>query len=175
MSCMNACPFSGVLFILAPGVVVVRGGAGKARRGVGVLTGAFALIYLFESTLENKRERERGCKFERPNGLLLMPPNASASIDRVDGSLVRFLTNMERPFESRSIHLLPESGSMGLWIEHEVVMMEEKQGWSEQIVREHCNTPSQRCLFEYTGAKYRMSSDALSPAFCSEWWVLKHN
>lgn len=62
-----------------------------------------------DSALESERERE--LEWERPNGLLLMP-NASASIDRVDGSLVRFLTNMNRPFESRSIHVLPESGSM---------------------------------------------------------------
>lgn len=57
-----------------------------------------------DSALENERER--------PNGLLLVP-NASASIDRVDGSLVRFLTNINRPSESRSIHELPEPGSMG--------------------------------------------------------------
>lgn len=59
---------------------------------------------------------------ERPNGLLLMP-NASASIDRVDGSLVRFLTNMNRPFESRSTHVLPESGSMGFESGKQVVMV----------------------------------------------------
>ncbi len=60
--------------------------------------------------LENERERE--CVRERPNGLLLVP-KASASMDRVDGSLVRFLTNTNRPFESRSTHVLPESDSMG--------------------------------------------------------------
>jgi hypothetical protein len=106
---MKAFPLSGVVFIVVVGgVVMVRGGAGKARKG-GFLTGVRTLRYFSDSALGNEREREREC--ERPNRLLLMP-NASASIDRVEGSLARFLTNMYRPFASRSIHLLPESGSM---------------------------------------------------------------
>lgn len=63
-----------------------------------------------DSTLENGRERDREC--ERENGLLLMP-NASASADRDNGSFFRFLTKTERPFESRSIHLLPEMRFIG--------------------------------------------------------------
>lgn len=79
------------------------GGAGKARRS-GFLTGASALRQRFDSALEREYERER--ERERRNGLLLVP-NTSASTDRADGSLVLFLTDMYRPFASRSIHVLP--------------------------------------------------------------------
>lgn len=59
-----------------------------------------------------EKERERVRNFERANGLLLSPPNASASIDRVEGGFLRFLTDFHRPFVSRSIHELPGPGSM---------------------------------------------------------------
>ena len=103
---MKAFPFSGLLFIVVAGVVVlvVGGGAGRARRG-GFLTGACALRQFSDSALEREYERERR------NGLLLMP-NASASIDRVERSLVLLLTNMYRPSKPRSIHVAPDLGSM---------------------------------------------------------------
>jgi hypothetical protein len=95
------------------------GGAGKARR-LRFLAGARALRYCLDSVLESEcernLERERECEreSERPNGLLLTPPKASASIDRVEECLVRFLlTETKRPFESRSTHVPSESKSMG--------------------------------------------------------------
>jgi hypothetical protein len=110
---MKAFPGSGVGFMLASGGVVVMGmGAGKARRA-GVLTGACARKKYFDSALESEceRRRERERELERPKGLLLVP-NASASIDRVEGSLVRLLTKVNCPFGSHSIHVLPEPASI---------------------------------------------------------------
>lgn len=126
---MKAVPLSGILFIVVRGAVIVVGeaaggggreGAGKAS-GDGSLTNAGALRYLFDSALGNERERE----WERANGLLLVPPNASASIDSVDGSLVRFLTKTSRPLGSRSIHARPASDSM----DQETSMAETLERW----------------------------------------------
>lgn len=59
---MKALAFSGVLFILVAGLVlVVAGGAGRARRG-GILTGACAVREFLDSALERECERARECE-----------------------------------------------------------------------------------------------------------------
>ena len=59
---MKALAFSGVLFIVVAGLVlVVAGGAGRARRA-GILTGACAVEKSLDSALERECERARECE-----------------------------------------------------------------------------------------------------------------